>query len=346
MSTSQSLVVVAALISGCGDSGRSAPAIVPLGKGGGLIDDPAMSHDFGAVVARPGPPLRHVFRLTNRTGGDVAITNWINARPCCGEVEARAGRLKPGESTEVAVAVRVAGQFGDVSHEVVVETDRPGSPPLRLRSVARAYPPLRIEESDPTEGHEIAVGRAEPRRLSFRAIAYGTDAEPPIDLDRAALESGAEVRWAGPKRVEPHERGLRVESRSFTAAIAAGDHPEVRAESIALRSDGVVAGSQSLRWEIVAPIGVVPQLIARTPGMGEFRLRLQARDRRPFRVVGVEFDGPGVRVEEGDRSASVGHSIRIAFGAGLDPARPRLVMRVATDHPDQPRLEIPILILN
>lgn len=182
-----------------------------------LIDEDSRTHDFGAVIARPGRKLEHRYRLENGTQHEVKIVNVINRKTCCGIVSAGKLRLRPGEATDLTVALLVGDRFGDVTHETEVVTDSSSDPSLVLRTTAQAVPALRVE--DATGLRTILVGAADPKRAEFRVFAAGMATDAPLDLDRLTLQSTIAVDWIGPKEASASDDGLTVESRRAVAKL-------------------------------------------------------------------------------------------------------------------------------
>ena len=126
--------------------------------------------------------------------------------------------LRPGDETEVEVKLSIRQEFGEIVHEAIVLTEPLQREELVLRTMAKAYPPIRIEEVMPVDGSAL-LSSDRPKPVDFRVFALGSSTDPPIDLDRLTLRSTIKVDWTGPKEENPFEDGLRVESRRFTALL-------------------------------------------------------------------------------------------------------------------------------
>ena len=77
-------------------------------------------------------------------------------------------------------------EFGDVIHEVVVQTNPPQVEELVLRTTAKAYPAIRVEDTTPNNG-SVLPSSDKARLVEYSVFAHGTWDEPPIDLDRVEL---------------------------------------------------------------------------------------------------------------------------------------------------------------
>jgi len=158
-----------AVLAGCerspsrNDFGESEPKAKPF-----LIAEADRECDLGPVIASPGRKLEHRYRLSNATQHDVTILNVVNHKTCCGDVRVGKWILRPGDATDVEVTLLVGGKFGEVTHAAEVFTDLPADSNLVFRTMARAVPPVRLEEDSAFE-RTILVGAKETRQAQFRA---------------------------------------------------------------------------------------------------------------------------------------------------------------------------------
>ena len=187
-------------------------------KLGLLIDEESCSHHFGAVISKPGRKLKHAYRLTNTTGQDVKVLELVNRKPCCGEIRVGKSMLHPGDETEVEVTLSVRQEFGDITHETVVMTDPPQAEDMVLRTTATVYPSRPFEEVTPSD-RSVLLSSDQPKRVEFRAIAYGSSSEPPFALDCAELRSTIKSDWEGSTEEGASEDGLAIQSRRFAARL-------------------------------------------------------------------------------------------------------------------------------
>jgi len=307
-----------------------------------LIAEADRHHDFGAVIGRAGQKMDHRYRLENPTGRDVKIVDVINRKTCCGIVHVGRSILRPGEATEVDVTLVVGDKFGEVAHETEVVTDLPSDSNIVLRTTAQAFPAIRVEEVASSEG-PILVGTREVRRVELRVLATGTSAEPPVDLDRLELRSTIGVDWAGPKEESPADEGLKVETRRFTASLDPSGLPGDRQAEILLMDGKGVVGRHLVAWVVASAIAATPKMIVMERGKDRYRVTLQSRDQRPFRVVRVDCGVPGVQGRAATGSASRTQIVEVE---GVPPpGSGRGQVTVLTDHSAQEKVELPFLVI-
>ena len=163
-----------------------------------LIGEESRSHHFGAVISKSGLKLKHGYRLVNTTKHDVKVTSLVNRKPCCGALRIGKTMLHPGDETEVEVTLSIRQEFGDVIHDTVVLTEPAQPDELVLRTMARAYPAIRIEEVTPGSG-TVLLSSDKPKPVEFRVLAYGSSRSAGVDLDRVELCSAINVDWLGLK---------------------------------------------------------------------------------------------------------------------------------------------------
>lgn len=310
-----------------------------------LIAEAEREYDFGDVIASPGRRLEHRYRLTNATPRDVKILKVINRKTCCGIVrlEPEEATLRPGAARDVEVTLSVGDRFGQVTHEAEIITDWPPEPSPVLRTTAGAVPPVRVEE-DSAPPRTILIGSKEPQQAIFCLYASGTSSEPPIDLDRLELRSAIKVGWEGPKKSSPSDGELRVEWRRLTATLAPDGPPGERREEIQFRQGGTIVGRHPVSWEVASPIAISPRMIAMRSGQREYRVAVQSRDRRPFRITRIQCDVPGIEVRASSSTAAVTQIVQID---GFPHSRSgRGAIALSTDHPIQRNVDVPFVIVD
>ena len=141
-----------------------------------MIAEESRSHHFGAVVSRPGLKLKHDYRLLNTSNHDVRVVEMVNRKPCCGEVRVGKTLLHPNDAADVEVTLAVKQEFGDIVHDTIVMTEPAQPEELLLRTMAKAYPAIRIEEVTPANGI-VLLSSDKPKPVEFRALAYGSRAQ-------------------------------------------------------------------------------------------------------------------------------------------------------------------------
>ncbi len=308
-----------------------------------LIAESDREHDLGAVIAAPGRRVCHRYHLVNTTPGDVKILAVINRKTCCGIVEVGSLSLRSGESTDVAVTLLVGGRFGSVVHQADVVTDLRSDSEIALRTTALAVPVVRFEDSSGSV-RTVLMGASGPRRAEFRILASGTAAENPLDLGRLGLRSTIKVDWTGPKEQSSALDGLSVESRPFAAWLDSAGPPGDRRAEILLTDGKETIGRHELGWEVVSPIAVSPKTIVIRPEQRHYRVLMESRDDRSFRITKVECSMPGLECRAASAGASVVQGILV--GGVPRPMGGRGVLVVFTDHPAQGKVEVPLLVLD
>jgi hypothetical protein len=309
-----------------------------------LIDDDSSTHHFGAVVGKSNPKLKHEYRLVNTTNHDINIVELINRKPCCGELQLGKSLLHPGDETAVEVTLSVKQEFGDIVHETVVLTDPPQSDELVLRTSARAYPAIRVEEVGPANGSTLLTSD-EPRRVRLRVFAYGSSAEPSLDLNRVQPRSSVKVAWEGLKETSSGEVGLNVESRRLIAVLDPAAKVGERKDEILLLHGDQVLYKHTLSWEVVPPITSSPKTVVLKTGNGRFRVVVQSRDKSAFRITRIECSVAGVQGTTGDRTPSLTQLVQLLGGGVRRVGNGTGVITIFTDHPVQKTLDLQLVVL-
>jgi hypothetical protein len=334
------------LLSGCVPTGApplesargSEPPRVSL-----LIADVDRSFDFGPVVARPGAQRVHHYQLLNDTLDAITITDVINRKPCCGALRLDKAALAPGESANLELTMSVGDKFGDVVHEAVVVTDRPAADEIVLRTTARALPAVRFEP-DGEHGSTVMRG-AKPCELAFQVIAYGTEGDPPADLAAASLTGSATARWLD--EAESHSDGDGVIERTRRCAVTLSPVGEEgdRRDSVIVEADGAAIYQHMILWQLVPAVHATPKVLVIRPEVTEYRIRLTSADGSDFRVTGIATPDGSIRHAEPSKDLRSAHILTFICDAASCVATGKASVTVTTDHPLQPSLDIPIVII-
>ena len=328
---------------GCGQ-----PVAVPrtddAPSGPELIDESAMTHHFGTFVNNPNRKLKHAYRLVNSTNHEVKVVDLINGKPCCGEVNIGQTTLRVGDETAVEVTLSVRQEFGDIVHKTTVVTEPCQVHELVLTTTAKVYPLVRVEEVAPSEPLLLLTSE-KPKSLECRVVTYGSPSEPPVDLDFVELGSSVKVSWKGTKERWRSDDGSAFESRTMVALLEPTGTPGQRRERVLLRYGQRLLYTHALTWELAAPIRASPRTVVMKPHGGRFRVVIHSRDLNRFRVRRVECGVAGIRGTAEGSEALLTHEVRLECDGSARMESAREVVTVFTDHPAQPRVELPVILL-
>ena len=165
----------------------------------------------------------------------------------------------------------------------------------------------------------------------------------PVDLDRVELRSTTKVDWAGPKESSPADKGLEAETRRFIATLDPAGPPGERAAEVLLRQGDQIRARHAVSWEIASPIVASPKVVAIRPGQREYRVVIQSRDRRTFRIKRIECDAAGVEGRVLSSSAALAQTVQ--FEGMPQPKDRRGTFKVLTDHPLQAKVDLPYVVI-
>ncbi len=341
-----SLGILIIAVVGCDDRGQTdiAPPNESAAASATLIGEESRSHHFGAVISKSGLKLKHGYRLVNTTKHDVKVTNLVNRKPCCGEVRIGKTMLHPGDATQVEVTLSIRQEFGDVIHDTVVLTEPAQPDELVLRTMARAYPAIRIEEVTPANG-TVLLSSDKPKPVEFRALAYGSSTEPFTDLDRVELRSAIKVNWLGPREKATFEDDLKVVTRRFAALLDPAGPPGERKTEIVLQDDKDPCCTHVVSWETVSPLTASPKMVVMTPGEREYRVLVQSRDQKPFRITRIECNVPGVEGRAANNAPALTQTAEVGGQGAVRPKDGRGIITFFTDHPSQARVDLPFVVI-
>lgn len=263
------------------------------------------------------------------------ISRVVNRLSCCGTVTLTRDRLGPGESTEVGVAIRVVGRFGELNHETAIEIDPPSIAPLILSTRATLYSPIRVEEIT-SDGNGSRC---------FLASAYGTEPDPPVDLDLATLTTRLKAQWQGAAESSWAQDGLLTCRRRSRVDLDQDGPAGIRRETVVLRQGESPIHEHPLTWEVIPSVQASPPSLLWKPGQRAYSLVLKSRDSDPFQITGVESTwslSSWIAKETGTAGVQ-----KLAVEVDrVDAHSRRGELLISTNRADRPSIVVPILSLD
>jgi hypothetical protein len=253
--------------------------------------------------------------------------------------------LHPGDATEVEVTLSIRQEFGEVVHGTSVVTDPAQPDELVLLTMAKVYPSIRIEENWPAGG-TVLLSSAKPREVELRVLAYGSAIEPLVDLNRLVLRSTIKAGWAGAKEELDGDDGLSIQTRMIAAVLDTSGSPGERRAQVQLLDGSETVHSHVITWRVASRIVPDSKVAVIQPGKRDHRVSLRSRDDRPFRVTQVRSDVCGVRCRAQGGAAAVVHAIEISGQPGVHSGGGRGRVIVGTDHPLEPLVTLPLVVID
>lgn len=299
-------------------------------------------HDFGVVIGRAGLALDHEYRLDNPTDEPITIVRAINLKSCCGTIHLDKPTIEPGGSATLRVTVRVGETIGPISHHAAIETDQLGSEPVDFWTTVIAHPRGRIEAT--TEESPVILANEEAGR-DFVALTYGTPSDPPLAPDDSTVLASLDLEWGGPAADRILGDGLIERRRPFAVRFPGDGRVGARVDQITLVDGDQVILRHPLHWEVVAAIQATPPgIVASEPTPIERSVLLRSRDGRAFRIEAITSEIPGVEAMASTDGSQPVHAIQITVTPSAANSGTPGRVRVATDHPVQPAVEVPVFI--
>jgi hypothetical protein len=339
------IMLVCPTFAGCGDAQHIAPPPIDAGiASASLIGDSSRFHHFGAVISEPGRKLEYSYQLRNKTRHAIKIVEVVNRKPCCGEIGIGKTTLEPEEETGIRVALSVNQEFGDIIHETVILTDPPQREEIVLRTMAKAFPPIRFEEVA-SENASALLTSDRPTRVELNVFAYGTPSQPAADLDHLMPVSTLKTTWGGPTEQGHDDGDLIVASRSLAVWVDPSDVAGAHSAEVQLKGRGGVVYRYVLNWETVGAIAASPKMAVVQTGKGNCRVVLRSNVQRKFRVVRAECDIPGVQVRVGNSASALQQVVEVTVSRTARSNLKGGVIAVFTDDPGQMKVDLPLAIL-
>lgn len=154
-------------------------------------------HDFGARVE--GERLSHAFHLENRGRAPLRLLSVEKSYSCAAREPPR--HVAAGQSAQLEIVCETAQRPGKMADEIVVHTNDPRAPTLKLELAAQVQPLLAFE---PAEAFfELAFGGTATRELHLTGkraadarltLLASDDPTPKVELLPAGAHSAARLR--------------------------------------------------------------------------------------------------------------------------------------------------------
>ena len=317
----------------------TALATATVGEAGPRLVVPEAVWDAGKVA--PGEKIVHDFEIRNEGTAPLAITD---VRPACGCTVAEFdATIAPGATGKVHAVLDTASFRGAIAKGITVLTDDPAQPRIELTMKATVEPRIFVE---PGFARFIQPQLSDPGTVEQRVFTASFD-----DLRILAVESPypfLEVTHSPLPEELWNENGVgRQHHLVFTLDYG-------KAPMGPLAGYVIVRTNHPLQPELQIPVsGFVRPMLVVTPREADFGeieiekpitatmvLKNYARDL--LKVTGAESTVEGVAVEIEQVEEGREWSVLLTLDPTIGPGAFSGTIRLRTDHPKQPLIEIPL----
>lgn len=298
--------------------------------------------DLGEI--EEGGQYERYLELTNAGDGVLMLEDVKTSCGCTAAAVDSDVELKPGEKQKIRITFNSRGMEGGVTKKVTVRTNDPVNPSLEVVLRANVHRSLRWE----------------PRYLSFNGVGLGDDVQEVVklegdkNLDLHVLDAFVQGGLRGDKgsrlfNVSVSDRQPGEERDAYDLTIRMNDRrkPQRISETLVIVTN--VADKDTLkipiRGEIAGRISFTPSyavLALVNPGEETTREVVLSASEGTFKVLKAEIPDSSVRVEVAPDATADRTTLLLSYvgqEAGDNGVRQ---LRVETDDPDQPLIEIPV----
>ena len=159
------------------------------------------------------------------------------------------------------------------------------------------------------------------------------------------MASSVRAHWDGPKESSRSDGDLVVETRHLVALLDPAGFPGERSDEIVFDDRGKVLHRHKLTWAVAAAVSASPKSLVIKPGSGSYRVVMQSHDSTVFRVTRIDCGLGGVTGSVRDVTPARSHTVQIEADGVRSSRQGRALVTVMTDHPVQPRVDIPLIVL-
>jgi hypothetical protein len=284
--------------------------------------------------------------LTNLLRKNVRILQFINAKPCCGEVDSTEPKtLAPGESITLKVRVKAGETLGPLSHRALVKTDLAESSELEFWTLADVIPRARLEE---TTQKATSLFPGQSARRDFVAFSSGTKAEPPLTLDDTTVKASTGLTWGGPATESRSEGGIVESRRPFTIELKADGQPRTCHVDISIVDGTSILLRRLIDWEVASCLKASPPgiIVTDRSERTETNILIRSVDDRAFALSEATSSLPGVVAEfKGSERHGI-HVVRVKIESGPANRGKTGQVTITTDHPSQRIVRVSVFVSN
>ena len=331
----------------------AAAAVVGCGPAGPAFDPADQRYDAGVVLLEAGQTreVTRRFIVPNPTDRPMRLSEAWSSCGCTSAVVGGPGPeddlIPPGGSVAVTVTVRCGATGREQVGTVAFDTGAAEMPLVRLTVSVTGVPPVTFESDGAANGPAVTLPPGGSRRLELTVaaseIAAAGDpfAPPALTADRPFVRVLATEEQSRRTVLNPDGKTVRTVRTRVVCEIAADDGGTAprRTATLTARSGGATA---TVPVTVVRhdPVRVRPPAALLTGG-GPAVVTVSAD--RPFRLLSVEPNGWSV-VADPPAGGPPRSSYRLRIAAGPGGAGAGLI-RLGTDHPDRPRVAVPVVPL-
>ena len=318
-----------------------APAAEPAAEvlPGQLAVVPEPVWDAG-VVGR-GQTVTHAFEIRNVGSSTLYLRE---VRPACGcTVASFDEQIAPGQSGKVTAEVSTEEFRGPIAKDITVLTSDPSNPQLTLTVKAEVQPWV---DAQPGYLRFIHVAGGAP--MTSTQVLWSADQ---ADFRVLGAESPLPQLEVTFRPATEQERDPGGKGRQWVVVgTLRGD-----AKPGPLAGDVVVRTSHPQQPTLALPIaGYVRPVLSVSPPEADFGSFAGGEPRRgsvivtnngeaPIRVLAADTDVPGLSAQVAQREAGKKYDVNLTLATGAARGPIRGTLRIRTDAPGHPLLEVPVL---
>jgi hypothetical protein len=296
-----------------------------------IVDRPEL--DAGRVFK--GELAKYEFTITNQGSVPLEI---IRVRSNCGcTTPTHDDRIEPGATGKISAELRTQSLSGKVQKTITVTTTDPKRPTLQLKLLATVVDVIQIESVPgntlyPTAGQslrESLLVHVEPAESLKITSVSATAAFVHAELRRRELSNARRQTYEVQLEVTPDAPFGRSEFAVVLGTDSRFNAPRI----IELACEkGIVAPAQiSFASTAAAVNGAVTQTCL-----------LKSRDGR-INILSLDTPGPYLNTMVTPLRDGAMQLVRVTRDASVEPGPGPRLLRINTDSPDQPLIEIPVV---
>lgn len=281
-------------------------------------------------VAR-GETAKYVFTIKNT--GDAPLE--IDAKPNCGCTVANYDKIiQPGQEGKVEAEMRTQGFRGKITKAVDLTTNDPDTPRTSLRITANVMPIVQIL---PSENLMLSLKDNEP---TVQELEIHVSNKEQIQIEKVTTT----VPYATAK-VEPI---AGAEGRHKLIITIAPDAPLgrsaflVTANTNSLKEPQINVSVQCEKGIIVTPVSVYMGSIMPNTQLPVEQIVTMVKRGGTFAIKKIESEDPNIKIREESLENGSQHRLILTYNGGWQPGAIRRTLKVETNDPKQPTIEIQV----
>jgi hypothetical protein len=311
-----------------------------FGEGIPRIEVDRLEHDFGSLLGEQ--KVEGIFKVKNSGDGVLKLEKPTSSCGCT-VPNLKKNELQPGEETEVPFTMDLGRNRTTVTRYITIVSNDPETPKVQL-AVKADYTPLievtpRLLRADLRKGKEGAIqariNRNDGKKIEGAVRTSNPSVSADLDLSEDGTSGALKIKLAAREKLGSFTEFVRIEGEDE-------ENPLVSLMITGRVLGDIAATPESLLWNVTAP---AQGLETRNEAFLSRRVSVRSlEEKQPLELKNPvsTLEQVAVEIAPGRNGAPFQVTARLV---SLPEKTVRGSIKIETNNPDQPELQLPVTII-